>query len=155
MDVKLEEYAFMPERAYEDDGGADLFSPIDVLIEPGKSVCIDTGVHVKLPFEVIRCKSRDGDGDIYKKRKTVGILAGKSGLATKHGITAFIGIIDFGYSGTITVMLTNTSDKPYQVSRGDKIAQLLVVPVITPRLNQIDTLWESERGDNGFGSTGK
>ena len=158
MDVKLEEYARIPDRAYEDDAGADLFAPYDVMIEPGKSVVINTGVHAKLPFEVIRCKSRlPGEEDIYKKRKTFGLVCGKSGLATKHGIVAFMGIIDFGYTGPIAVMLINTSDKPYQIHAGDKIAQLLVIPVLTPNIHQIDEIWgeESERGENGFGSTGK
>ena len=154
MNIKLDDFAFMPERAHFDDAGIDLYSPVDVVIEPGKSVCIDTGVHVQLPWEVIRCKSR-GKGDIYKKRKTCGIIFGRSSLAVKHNITSFMGLIDFGYTGSITVRLRNEGEEPYTVHRGEKISQLVVTPVITSHLYQVDELRESERGDDGIGSTGK
>lgn len=155
MNIKLDDFAYMPTRAHWDDGGIDLYSPVEVVIEPGKSVCIDTGVHVQLPYEVIRCKSREGEGDIYKKRKTCGVIFGRSSLAVKHNITSFMGLIDFGYTGSITVRLRNEGDEPYTVHEGDKISQMVVIPVFTPALYQVEELRESERGEEGFGSTGK
>lgn len=154
MNIKLDDFAYAPSRAHFDDAGIDLYSPVEVVIEPGKAVCIDTGVHVQLPFEVIRCKSREV-GDIYKKRKTCGVIFGRSSLAVKHNITSFMGLIDFGYTGSITVRLRNEGDEPYTVHRGEKISQIVVMPVITSYLNQVDELRESERGGDGFGSTGK
>ena len=155
MYIKLDDFAYMPNRAHWDDAGIDLYSPKEVVIEPGKSVCIDTGVHVQLPYEVIRCRAREGEGDIYKKRKTCGVIFGRSSLAVKHNITSFMGLIDFGYTGSITVRLRNEGDEPYTVHEGEKISQLVVFPVMTPMLHQTEELKETERGDCGFGSTGK
>lgn len=155
MNIKLDDFAYMPDRAHFDDAGIDLYSPVEVVIAPGKAVCIDTGVHVQLPYEVICCKSREDDSDIYKKRKTCGIIFGRSSLAVKHNITSFMGLIDFGYTGSITVRLRNEGDEPYTIHEGEKISQLVVTPVLTPHLHQVEELRETERGDNGFGSTGK
>lgn len=136
MRIKLDEKAFMPVRAHETDAGLDLRSPETVTIEPNGSVCIDTGVHIELPVG------------------TVGMLKSKSGLNVKHGITSE-GVIDVGYTGSIRVKLYNHSTSPYTVQRGDKISQLVIMPIITPTLEVVEDLAETERGDGGFGSTGR
>ena len=136
MKVKLDKGAYMPERAHTTDAGADLRSPNDVTVEPKGSTVIDTGVHIELPIN------------------TVGMLKSKSGLNVKHGITSE-GVIDVGYTGSIRVKLYNHSDQPYQVKAGDKITQLVVMPILTPNFELVDELEDTERGNGGFGSTGR
>lgn len=136
MKVKLEPWAYMPERAYPTDAGADLRTPYAETVEPRGSVVIDTGVHIELP------------------PNTVGMLKSKSGLNVKHGITSE-GVIDVGYTGSIQVKLYNHSDKPYEFKAGDKISQLVIMPILTPTFELVDELEETERGNGGFGSTGK
>ena len=136
MKIKLDKGAYMPERAHETDAGADLRAPHDVIVMANGSVVIDTGVHIELP------------------PNTVGMLKSKSGLNVKHGITSE-GVIDVGYTGSIAVKLYNHSDKPYYVEAGDKISQLVVMPILTPSFELVDDLEETERGNGGFGSTGR
>ena len=135
MKVKLEKWAYMPERAHETDAGADLRTPHDVIVMPHGSAVIDTGVAIELP------------------PNSVGMVKSKSGLNVKHGITSE-GVIDVGYTGNIVVKLYNHSDKPYGFKAGDKISQLVIMPILTPTFTQVDSLEETERGANGFGSTG-
>ena len=137
LPVQLDEGAYMPERAHEIDAGLDLRSPVDALVPcSGGSVIIDTGVHIQLP------------------PNTVGMLKSKSGLNVKYGITSE-GVIDCGYNGSIAVKLYNHSDTAYQVKRGDKISQLVILPVLYLTPAQVDKIEGGERGDNGFGSTGR
>ena len=136
MKVKLEKWAYMPERAHSTDAGADLRTPCGVMLMPNDSLVIDTGVHIELP------------------PNTVGMLKSKSGLNVKHGITSE-GVIDVGYTGSIRVKLYNHSKKPYELKAGDKISQLVVMPILTPTFELVDELEETERGDGGFGSTGR
>ena len=136
MRIKLDDKAIMPTRAHETDAGLDLYSPVSVTIEPRGAVSVDTGVHIELPIN------------------TVGMIKSKSGLNVKHGITSE-GVIDVGYTGSMVVKLYNHSEKPYTINAGDKISQLVVMPVFTPTLELVDELTETERGDGGFGSTGR
>ena len=136
MKVKLEPWAFKPERAHGVDAGLDLFSPVDAYIEAGGSATIDTGVHVEIPFSC------------------AGFLKSKSGLNVKHGITSE-GVIDTGYTGSVVAKLYNNSSKDYHIKRGDKITQLVVMLIGLPDVELVDSLEETERGENGFGSTGK
>lgn len=136
MKIKLLKDAFMPIRAFKTDAGLDLFSPIDTYVPAMGSVRISTGVCIELP------------------RNTVGMVKSKSGLNVKHGITSE-GVIDVGYTGSIMVKLYNHSDKDYRICRGDKISQLVIMPILTPDLELVDELEETERGANGFGSTGR
>ncbi len=133
--IKLEKWAYMPERAYPTDAGADLRTPHDVILMPRSSAVVDTGVHIELPIN------------------TVGMLKSKSGLNVKHGIVSE-GVIDVGYTGNIVVKLYNHSDKPYGFKAGDKITQLVIMPILTPSFELVDELEDTERGANGFGSTG-
>ena len=137
MKIKLSKGAFMPERAHDNDAGLDLKAPHDALIPAGHSVIIDTGVHVELP------------------KNTVGMIKSRSGLLTRHNIVTD-GTIDEGYRGSIAVKLFNHSKgSDYRVHKGDKIAQLVVLPCLFPSIELVDDLTETDRGDNGFGSTGR
>lgn len=134
--VKLDEGAFLPARAHDTDAGADIMAP-EGFVLPGKgSVAIHTGVHVELP------------------NGTAGILKSKSGLNVRHNIVGE-GVIDQGYDGEIVVKLYNLGHAPHTFNRGDKIIQLLVVPVLFPTYEQADAIEGGERGDGGFGSTGR
>lgn len=136
MEIKLDNYAFMPHRAHPTDAGLDLRSPESVYIEARQSVTIRTGVHIKLP------------------PNTYGRIASKSGLMVHHGIRTD-GTIDEPYRGEICVCLFNDSDAGYYIEKGDKIAQLIVQPCEYVDVNVVDVLDETDRGDGGFGSTGK
>lgn len=136
MKIKLDRGAFIPVRAHGTDAGADLRSPIDTVVPARGSRVIDTGVHIQLP------------------RDCVGMLKSKSGLNVKYGITSE-GVIDEGYTGPIKVKLYNHGEKDYVIERGDKITQLVVVPCRYLYFDLVDYLEDSERGGDGFGSTGK
>lgn len=134
--VKLDEGAFLPVRAHETDAGADIMSPKGFVLSGKASAVIHTGVHVQLP-----------DG-------TAGILKSKSGLNVKHNIIGE-GVIDQGYDGEIVVKLYNLGNTPHAFKAGDKIIQLLIVPVVYCGFEQVDAIESGERGSGGFGSTGR
>lgn len=136
MNIQLDKQALMPVRAHETDAGLDLLSPVETVIPAHGAVTVDTGVHIELP------------------PNTAGFLKSKSGLNVKHGITSE-GVIDVGYTGSVAVKLYNHSGMDYTVRRGDKISQLVVVKIDTPELVLVDKLADTERGNGGFGSTGK
>ena len=135
--VMLDENAVMPTRAHDEDAGLDLYAKLgDSKIIYGKgSAVFDTGVHVLIP------------------KGYAGLLVSKSGLNVKNGITS-TGLIDSGYVGSICVKLDNHSDRSFFVYGGQKISQLVLIPVETPQLVVVDELPETERGSGGFGSTG-
>lgn len=136
MKIKLDSGAIAPTRAYDTDAGLDLYSPIEINIPSGWSRYINTGVHIQLPHG------------------TAGLIVSKSGLNVKHGITS-TGLIDEGYTGAIRVRLYNKSPEDYQIHIGDKISQLVVIPVLYEPVEIVDSIEGGERGDNGFGSTGR
>ena len=136
MKILLETGAFMPTRAHADDAGLDLYSREKKIIPPKSSEIFDTGVHIELP------------------KDTVGFLKSRSGLNVKYGIQSE-GVIDEGYTGGIKVKLYNHSSFEYTVKCGDKISQLVVLPIIKPKLQLARQLDKTDRGNNGFGSTGK
>lgn len=136
MRVVLDEGALMPRRAHPFDAGLDLFSREDAVIPARGSAIFDTGVHVEIP-----------EGH-------VGFIKSKSGLNMKHDINSE-GVIDAGYTGPIVVKLYNHGDKDFSVCRGDKLTQLVVLPIALPELEECDSLSETERGAGGFGSTGR
>lgn len=136
MKIKLDPGAFMPEYAHEQDAGMDLRSPVDAVVLPHDSAVIDTGVHVEIP------------------KRAVGMLKSKSGLNVNHDITSE-GVIDEGYTGSICIKLYNHGGARYHIKAGDKISQLVILPVLHPDLELVDALDETERGDKGFGSTGR
>lgn len=141
MKIMLDKGAKMPTRAHPFDAGLDLYVPEGegtYGINPcGGAVTIDTGVHVQIP------------------EGCVGFIKAKSGLNVKHGLTC-TGVIDAHYTGSIAVKLYNHHHcLRYDVHPGDKIAQLVIVPCVLPRMELVDSLEETDRGDAGFGSTGR
>lgn len=136
MKIKLDNGAVMPTRAYPTDAGLDIYARETQIVPARESAVFDTGVHIELPAG------------------TVGMLKSKSGLNVKHGITSE-GVIDVGFSGSIRVKLYNHSGYDYKVNKGDKIGQLVIMPILAPALELVDELTEQGRGNNGFGSSGK
>lgn len=136
MKIMLDDGAKMPTRAHPFDAGLDLYAQEDRIIEAKGSAVFDTGVHVQIP------------------EGCVGFLKSKSGLNVKHGIVSD-GVIDSGYTGSIVVKLYNLSGFDYKVHAGDKISQLVILPCLLPELELADDLEDTDRGDGGFGSTGR
>lgn len=136
INVKLDEGAYMPERAHGTDAGADIRTPHGFEIRPHDSAVIHTGIHIELPAG------------------TVGMLKSKSGLNIKNGITSE-GVIDEGFTGEIVAKLYNNSAFHQNFEPGDKITQLVILPVLYPSYEQVDEISGGERGDNGYGSTGR
>lgn len=130
--------ATMPAYAHASDAGMDLRSVEDVEIAPGKRALVHTGLVVLLP-------------PMHEAQ-----VRPRSGLALKHGVTVLNtpGTIDSGYRGEIGVILANFGECPFRVAKGDKIAQLVVAPVLQPSVVEVDEIDETDRGAGGFGSTG-
>ena len=141
MKIMLDEGAKMPTRAHPWDAGLDLYAPdgegVYSISPCGGSVTIDTGVHMEIP------------------EGYVGFIKAKSGLNVKHGLTC-TGVIDAHYTGSVAVKLYNHHPcLRYDVRPGDKIAQLVILKCELPELELVDSLEETDRGDGGFGSTGR
>lgn len=131
--------ATVPAYAHPGDAGADLVAAEAVRLEPGERALVGTGVRIALP------------------EGYAAFVVPRSGLAAKHGITVVNspGTVDAGYRGEIKVCLLNTdSREAYDVAVGDRIAQLILMPVLQARFEQVSELPDSVRGDGGFGSTG-
>ena len=146
--IKLDEGAIMPTRAHETDAGLDIYARDEQIVPAKESAIFDTGVHIELPTISLNT------GMLPERFNTVGFLKSKSGLNVKHGITSE-GVIDVGYTGSIKVKLYNHSGFDYRVKAGDKISQLVILPILTPTPYLVDELEDTERGDNGFGSSGR
>ena len=136
MKIMLDEGAKMPTRAHPWDAGLDLYAKRANMIAGFDSCVFDTGVHIEIP------------------EGYVGLIKSKSGLMVNHEIFTD-GTIDSHYTGSIRVKLVNNHYEGYVVHSGDKIAQLVIVPCLLPELELVDKLEETDRGDNGFGSTGR
>lgn len=135
----IESGCYVPQKAHTTDAGFDIRTPEEVVVEPRSSAIIDTGVHMEIP------------------EGYVGMLKSKSGLNVKSGIVSE-GVIDAGYVGSIVVKLYNHSDTPKHFYKGDKITQIVIMPIPFIELEEVDNLGEfevSERGADGFGSTGR
>ena len=138
---KLRPGAKMPTFGSREAAGADLYACLEepVTIEPGKTVFLPTGLSMALP------------------KGYVGLVYARSGLACKQGLAPAnkVGVIDSDYRGEFMIALHNHGTEPRVVEHGDRIAQLVVTPVIQPDYYEADTLDETSRGTGGFGSTGK
>lgn len=134
MKVMLDPGAKMPTRSHPFDAGLDLYSMKDGIVDYSKT--FDTGVHVEIP------------------EGCVGLIKSKSGLMVNNQITTD-GTIDAHYTGSIKVKLFNHGETSYYVEAGQKIAQLVIIKCELPELELVDSLEETDRGSNGFGSTGK
>ncbi len=135
---KLTPDAHVPQYAHFGDSGADLFSTENCTLQPMARHAVSTSLSAEIPkgFELQ--------------------VRPKSGLALKSGLTVLNtpGTIDFGYRGEIKVILINLSSEPYQIEKGQKIAQLVVAPVAYAEFQEVNELSDTARGEGGFGSTG-
>ena len=139
---RLHPQAQLPARATDGSAGHDLYACIEQPTEilPGQTVKVPTGLAIQL-----------------ESRNYVALIFARSSMGTKYGVIPAnaVGVIDSDYRGEVCVCLHNHSDKPYVVQPQDRIAQLLVMPVELPDIEEVDELEETGRGQGGFGSTGK
>ncbi len=124
-------------QAYEGDAGYDIYSAEDIVVPARGKTAVSTNLYIELPFGFF------------------GLVYSRSGLSFKHSIEVGAGVIDSNYRGEVKVLLYNHSDKSYYVKRGDKIAQLLVLPVAQVSWKFVDELSNSSRNEKGFGSSDK
>lgn len=138
--VRLSDSARLPERGHDDDAGLDLYAAEPAVLEPGERALVGTALSVAIP------------------PAHAGLILPRSGLAAKHGIALVNapGLIDPGYRGELRVLMLNTDrDAAFTVEVGQRIAQLLVVPLATVNPVVVSELDGTDRGDAGFGSTGR
>ena len=134
--LKLFPEATLPTRAHPDDAGLDLYGLEDAVLLPQSGKALRTGIAIALPVG------------------HVGLVADRSSLA-KKGLKTAGGVIDAGYRGEIQVVLWNISKEEIRISRGERIAQLMILPIATPAVLEVTELDSTDRGAKGFGSTGK
>ena len=134
--VKLDKGAKMPTKAHETDAGFDLYTPYEFTVKAGDSAVVQTGTHMIIP------------------KNYCGLLVSKSGLNTRFSIQT-TGLVDAGYTGEIVVKVLNHGKNDYHFNKGDKVSQIMILPVPEVVLVELDDLPNTERGANGFGSSGK
>ena len=127
----------IPVYSHPGDAGADLKSCVDAIIPAKGKQLISTGIRLKIPAG------------------HVGLIWPRSGLAIKHSLDCGAGVIDSEYRGEIKVLLFNHSDQDYAIKHGDRVAQLIVQKFVKVEFIPVDSLEDTARGENGFGSTGK
>lgn len=141
MKVKVYEGGYTPTRAHFDDAGIDFYSPDDFTIPAKGAYLIDLKVAVELPIG------------------TFGKMESKSGLMTQRGVVCAGGIIDSGFRGTIKVRMENHGDAPYTFRKGEKVTQMVIIPVLLATIDDVDNAEldpaDSGRNKSGWGSTGK
>ena len=139
---KLREGAKIPRRATSGSAGMDLYACIDepITLAPGQLAVVPTGIAIELPDNT--CAA---------------FLYARSGLGVKHGICLSngVGVIDSDYRGEVCAGLCNVSDKPYVIEPDERVAQVVIAPVVTPDIIEVDELSDTQRGAGGFGSTGR
>ena len=133
---RVDPKAVLPKRAHPWDAGLDLSTVESVELAPGASHAFRTGLAVAIPPGM------------------VGLVADRSSMG-KRGLKTFGGVIDAGYRGEVHVILRNLSSETVQISVGDRVAQLLVLPVFTGAVKEVESLDETSRGAQGFGSSGR
>ena len=135
--TKLTDTAILPTQASPYAAGWDLYADEDIVIKAMNRAMVATGIAIALP------------------QNTAGLIWPRSGLAYKHGIDVLAGVIDSDYRGGIGVVLQNHSGVPFVIQHGDRIAQLLIQPLVQVDMMVVTDLDRTDRGDDGFGSTGK
>jgi len=133
----LDGKAKVPTKANQNDAGFDLYSILDTVIPPKQRKTVRTGIALQMPDHL------------------AGLIWPRSGLSVKQGIDVLAGVVDSGYRGEIMVCLYNTSDEVVGINTGDRIAQIIFQEVPRVSMEVHETLGSSQRGDNGFGSSGK
>ncbi len=141
MKIKIKKVnveAIIPNYAHEGDAGIDLYSVEDYILEPGQRKLVFTGLKIEVPRN-------------YEIQ-----IRPKSGLALKYGITVLNtpGTVDSGYRGEVGVILFNTSNEIYRIKKREKVAQAVIMKVEEAEIEEVNELSDSDRGENGFGSTG-
>ncbi|MEA3273044.1 MAG: dUTP diphosphatase [Patescibacteria group bacterium] len=134
---KIDPIAKIPKVALEGDAGMDLFSVEDVNLKSGERIFCRTGIAVKIPLGY------------------VGLIWDKSGIARDYGIKTIGGVFDSNYTGEWFIGLVNLGQKDYKIVKGQKIAQALIQEVIKPKIKEVDKFPKTNRGADGFGSTGR
>ena len=138
---KLNENAILPTYGSTEAAGADLYACMEetVTVQPGEVAWISTGIALEVP------------------KGCAGLIYARSSLGTKRGLAPAnkVGVIDSDYRGEVKVVLLNHSNDPQSVAPGERIAQLVITPVLTPAYEEADDLSDTSRGEGGFGSTGK
>lgn len=138
---KLNEQAILPTYGSEEAAGADLYACLEqaITVKPGETVWIPTGLAMEIP------------------KGCAGLIYARSGLACKKGLAPAnkVGVIDSDYRGPVTVVLFNHGNEPQTISHGERIAQMVITPVLTPAYEIISDLSDTGRGQGGFGSTGR
>ncbi len=138
---KLHEKAILPTYGSAEAAGADLYACLDetVVIAPGETAWIPTGLALEVP------------------KGSAGLVYARSSLGAKRGLAPAnkVGVIDSDYRGEIRVVLLNHSKLTQQIEHGERVAQFLITPVLTPVYEAVDELTDTDRGAGGFGSTGK
>ena len=139
---KLRENAKIPKKATNGSAGMDLYACIDepITLAPGQLAVVPTGIAIALP-----------------ENSCAAFLYARSGLGVKHGICLSngVGVIDSDYRGEICAGLCNVSDKPYTIEPDERVCQMVIAPVLTPDVVEVSELDDTDRGEGGFGSTGK
>lgn len=129
--------AIIPNYAHETDAGLDLYSTADLVLKPNTPTQIPIGIAIELP-----------------NSEYVALVWDKSGLSHKSGLKTLGGVIDSGFRGEIQVGMINLTNKDVQITKGQKIAQLLIQNVLRPKIEEVKELAYSDRGEKAFGSTG-
>lgn len=133
---KLDNSAKLPEYAHAGDAGMDIFSVEEAQLAPGERKAIRTGIGIGIP------------------EGCVGFVWDKSGRAVEEGLKTMAGVIDSGYRGEVQIVLVNLGQEPITLEKHQKIAQLVVQPIVTGTVVEVDELNNTSRGEGGFGSTG-
>ena len=133
---KLVPDAILPSYAHPGDAGMDIYSVEDRIIKAGERALVSTGLSIELPEGL------------------VGLVWDKSGLANNSGLKTMAGVMDSGYRGEYKIVIFNTSKEDYFIKKGAKIAQLLIQPIMTAEIEQVEELSDTSRGTGAFGSTG-
>jgi dUTP pyrophosphatase len=133
---KLSPEAIIPHYAHEGDAGMDLYSIEDAVINPQERKILSTGLAIELPAGYCA------------------LIWDKGGLAAKNGIKTMGGVFEYTYRGEYKIILLNTSSQAYEIKKGEKIAQVLIQPIVTAQIKETTDLTETKRGEGRFGSTG-
>lgn len=136
---KLSDEAIIPTLGSKEAAGFDLYSCVDTTIEPGKTVSINLNIAVEIP------------------QGYFGAVFARSGLATKEGLRPAncVGVVDSDYRGELKIMLHNDSDVTREVKKGQRVAQMVIIPYLQASIVETEELSDTDRGESGFGSTGK
>ncbi len=126
----------LPQFARKGDAAFDLRSAVDIVLPPMHKEIIPTGLKIAVP------------------EGYAGLIWDRSGMAAKHSLTTMAGVLDSGYRGEIKIVMINLGKEAVQITKGMRVAQMLVQPVLNMEIEEVEELEETERGDGGFGSTG-